>query len=375
VSLPPTIEMKFLMSHRKLCLILLLLMLIPACELIASDKPDAIVSLTDTRLRVHAAPALDSPTVTFLDPAAPVKIIGRTMDKEWIQVHSADESEGWVVSEFMLVTIDLSPVSITTDLRALERNDALPPQVVDNVRQIFKHGQELGNRPNVFSKVGDSITESPHYLHPIGKGLYNLGDFQYLQGVINYFSVETARTANSFDEVSLAAGTGWSSDAVISPEFADPTLCQSGETPLACEYRIVRPSVALIMYGTNDSGIFDPITYEYKLQQIIEYSIAQGVIPVLSTIPIRLGYEDKVARFNQVVVKNTTRYNIPLWDFGTPMNGLPNFGLDTDGVHPSIPAGGIKGAGDFRAANLYSGYVIRNLTALQMLDQVWKAIR
>ena len=61
--------------------------------------------------------------------------------------------------------------------------------------------------------------------------------------------------------------------------------------------------------------------------------------------------EEKIARFNQVVVKNTARYNIPLWDFGTPMNSLPNFGLDTDGVHPSIPAGGIKGAGDFRAAS------------------------
>jgi hypothetical protein len=364
------------MSHRKLCLILLL-MLIPACQLAADDKPDAIMSLTDTRLRVHTAPALASETVTFLDPAAPVKIIGRTRDQEWIQVRTSDEekAEGWVVSEFMLVLIDLAPVSITTDLSVLEHDATLPPQVADNVRQIFKRGQELGNRRNVFSKVGDSITESPHYLHPIGKGLYNLGDFQYLQGVIDYFSTETARESNSFDEVSLAAGTGWSSDAVVSPEFADAELCRLGETPLACEYRIVRPSVALIMYGTNDSGLFDPITYEYKLQQIIEYSIDQGVIPVLSTIPIRLGYEDTVARFNQVVIKNTTRYNIPVWDYGTPMNSLPNFGLDTDGVHPSIPAGGIKGAVDFRAANLYSGYVIRNLTALEMLDLVMKAVR
>src|SRR5689334_22361304 len=99
--------MKFLMSHRKLCLILLLLLLIPACQLAANDQPDAIVSLTDTRLRVHAAPALDSETITFLDPAAPVKIIGRTADKEWLQVRTADDSEGWVVSEFMLVMVDL----------------------------------------------------------------------------------------------------------------------------------------------------------------------------------------------------------------------------------------------------------------------------
>lgn len=366
------------MAHRQLCLILMLLLLIPACQIGAHDNPDAIVSVTDTRLRVHENPVLDSPTVTFLDPAAPVDIIGRTNDQEWIQVRPKDEeeSEGWVLAEFMLVMVDLNPIAVTTDVKVLEHEDTLSPEVAENVRQIFKHGQELGNRPGVFSKVGDSITESPHYLHPIGKNLYNLGDFQYLQGVIDYFSIETARTTNSFDEVSLAAGTGWSSDAVISPEFADATLCYTGETPLACEYRVVRPSVALIMYGTNDAGLFEPVTYEYKLQQIIEYSIDQGVIPVLSTIPIRLGYEDKVARFNQVVIKNTTLYNIPLWDYGTPMNYLPNFGLDDDGVHPSIPAGGIPGAVDFRAGNLtYSGYVIRNLTALQMLDEVWKATR
>ena len=42
-----------------------------------------------------------------------------------------------------------------------------------------------------------------------------------------------------------------------------------------------------------------------------------GSIPTrLATIPIRLGYEDKVVEFNLVVAKVTTRYNIPLWDFG-----------------------------------------------------------
>ncbi|MBZ0288954.1 MAG: SH3 domain-containing protein, partial [Anaerolineae bacterium] len=114
------------MSHRKLCLILLLFLLIPACQLGASDQPDAIVSLADTRLRVHEAPALDSPTVAFLDPAAPVRIIGRTRDQEWIQVRATDEeeSEGWVVSEFMLVMIDLAPVSVTVDLSALGSGDS-----------------------------------------------------------------------------------------------------------------------------------------------------------------------------------------------------------------------------------------------------------
>jgi hypothetical protein len=366
----------YVMFYRKLCLIFLILLVIPACQIAAKDDPDAIVSLTDTRLRAHTAPVLASETTAFLDPADPLDIVGRTHDSEWLQVRAVDgDAEGWVVSEYLLVFADLEPVPITTDLSLLKRDNTLPPAVVENIQKIFQHGQELGNRPNVFSKVGDSITESPHYLRPLSSRPYNLGDFQYLQGVIDYFSTERASNGDSFGNISLAAGTGWSSDAVISPEFADPEDCLTGETPLACEYRVVRPSIALIMYGTNDTGHFDAITYEYKLQQIIEYSIEQGVIPVLSTIPVRLGYEDKVVKFNEVVVKNTTLYNIPLWDFGSAMTDLPNFGLDTDGVHPSIPADGLRGAVDFRTFNLYSGYVIRNLTALQILDLVLKAVR
>lgn len=364
------------MFYRNLSLMLLMVIVIAAFILKAQDTgPEAMVMPMEVRLRAHPVPTLDSETVFFLDPGATVDIIGRTADQAWVQVRAADGGEGWVLSEFIMVFIDLPPVSVTTNLGALDRGYALPPDVMEQLETIYQRGQELGNRPNVFSKVGDSITESPHYLRPISRGLYNLGDFQYLQGVIDYFSTETARDANSFGNTSIAAGTGWSSDAVLRAQFADPSLCSPGETPLACEYRIVRPSIALIMFGTNDTGHFDAITYEYKLQQIIEFSIEQGVIPVLSTIPVRLGYEEKVAQFNQVVVKNTGLYHIPLWDYSAAMATLPGYGLDSDGVHPSLPAGGLKGAVNFRASNLYSGYVLRNLTALQVLDLVWQTIR
>jgi hypothetical protein len=363
------------MIYRNLSLLLLMVVAIAIFILKAQNTgPEAMVMPMDTRLRAHPVPTLDSETSFFLDPGTTLDIIGRTADQAWVQVYAEEVGEGWVLSEFIMVFIDLPPIPITTDLGALSRGYALPPDVVEQLKAIYQHGQELGNRPNVFSKVGDSITESPHYLKPISRGLYNLGDFQYLQGVIDYFSSETARDADSFSNTSIAAGTGWSSDAVLKARFADPSLCSPGEMPLACEYRIVRPSIALIMFGTNDTGHFDAITYEYKLQQIIEYSIEQGVIPILSTIPVRLGYEEKSARFNEVVIKNTGLYHIPLWDYGATLATLPGYGLDTDGIHPSLPAGGLKGAVDFRAVNLYSGYVLRNLTALQMLDLVWQTI-
>jgi hypothetical protein len=47
---------------------------------------------------------------------------------------------------------------------------------------------------------------------------------------------------------------------------------------------------------------------------------------------------------------------------------LPNRGLSSDGVHPSVgPA-----SADFTPANLQYGMTARNLTTLQALDAVWR---
>ena len=92
----------------------------------------------------------------------------------------------------------------------------------------------MGNRADVFSKAGDSITAAPHFLNPIGDGLYNLGDYQYLQAVIDHFSATEARDGNySFNNLSLTAGVGWPAHAAIDSKFADPSLCDTGESPLA----------------------------------------------------------------------------------------------------------------------------------------------
>ncbi|NUM49067.1 MAG: hypothetical protein HUU38_30555, partial [Anaerolineales bacterium] len=44
-------------------------------------------------------------------------------------------------------------------------------------KEIFALGQRLGNRANVFSKVGDSISFTAAYLTPFGKGQYDLGAY------------------------------------------------------------------------------------------------------------------------------------------------------------------------------------------------------
>src|SRR6185369_3208900 len=146
------------------------------------------------------------------------------------------------------------------------------------------------------------------------------------------------------------------------------------ESALACEYRVVKPAYALIMFGTNDVAHLTVKTYAYNMGLIVKTSIADGIIPIISTIPVRIGYEQQVTDFNEALVKVARRYNVPLWEFGSAMQSLPDKGLSPDGTHPSIPPRGYKGAADFRPNNLYYGYVIRNLTALQMLDAVLLAV-
>jgi hypothetical protein len=246
------------------------------------------------------------------------------------------------------------------------------PTVGSAARAIFLNGQALGNRADVFAKVGDSITDMPMFLFAIGAGQQQLGDYAYLQAVINYFS----GSFNSFANVSAAAHGGWTSFDLLNPaQNYLPGVCGADETPLACEYRVSRPSVALIMIGTNDIyyGV-DSAAYRANLETIVQISLDRGVIPVLSTIPDNLidpAMGARVPEFNDIIRSVAGAYGVPLWDYWLALQALPNKGLAGDGLHPSFdPAPGTSAI--FTAEHLQYGFNVRNLTALLVLNAVWQ---
>jgi hypothetical protein len=96
------------------------------------------------------------------------------------------------------------------------------------------------------------------------------------------------------------------------------------------------------------------------------------VIPVVSTLPPRPDYPQRVTEYNQVVFKLAQEYNIPVWDLNKELVKLPNGGIGPDNVHLSIPPPGSPGTADFTLDNLKYGTTMRNLTALQILDFVWR---
>jgi len=343
----------------------------------------AQVCSTCSNLRLRDAPGTAGNVVAYLAADTPLSVIGRTGDNQWVQVVIADGRSGWVAAQYLSLNIDLNVLSVTGTANDLPTAPAVAGlssiEVVSGVsshsREIFLDGLAKGNLPHVFTRVGDSITASPYFLVPIGQGNYRLGEYSYMSGVISFFRGPNGRGLNPFAASSMAARNGWGTTSILDPANADPNLCRAGETPLECEYRVVKPAVALIMIGTNDSGGLDAPTYRANLEAIVQISINMGVIPVLSTVPPKHydpRTDHRAAEFNQIIVATARAYDIPLWNYWLVMSRTPGEGLDPDGVHPSIPPDGATGI--FDATHLQYGYTVRNLTALQVLYTLWQQV-
>lgn len=350
------------------------------------------------RAKLRDGPGTEWAILGYIEPGTTFRIDGRApYTTLWVRGITSDGQIGWVFGDLISAPLDqlnalpevwvddpfslAPPANIPIPAQenvevAAPINGAVITNITANARQIFQHGQELGNRADVFSKVGDSITASPYFLYPFGWGTYNLRSYSQLQAVVNYFRASDARDGNnSFSNPSLAAYGGMTTTGVLDPNNAWPQACQPGETPLECEYRLVRPSVALIMLGTNDVARLSPDEYRNNLSRIVQITTDRGIIPVISLIPPRQGYESTVATFNQIITETAYAYDIPLWNFPGALANLENGGLE-DGIHPSAPPhvdpNDYSAAADFTPDNLRFGYTQRNLSALQALDAVWR---
>jgi len=379
-----------------------ILALIPNTLIQAHGRRQDMASLETSlskRAKLRVGPGTEWAIIGYIEAGASVRLDGRApYSNIWVRGTTSDGRIGWIFGDLVAapadqlqtlpVVWDGTPISAPTPTPApaapssapvaapSSPNDDIVSSISNRTRDIYLRGQQLGNRPNVFSKVGDSITVSGYFLYPFGWGAYNLRGYGELQGVVDYFAGADARDGNnSFANSSLAAYNGLTTTGVLDPNNAWKQVCQPGETPLECEYRIVRPSVALIMLGTNDVASDSLDTYRGNLERIVQITIDRGIIPVLSIIPTRQSYEDRIPAYNQVIAETARAFDIPLWNFGGVLNGLDNNGL-SDGIHPSPPPGSgsddFAAAADFTAENLRYGYTVRNLTALQVLDAVWR---
>ncbi len=264
---------------------------------------------------------------------------------------------------------------------------AILPVVSARMKAVYQAGLAQGNNPHVFSKLGDCMTENPYFLAPLSDGKYDLGEYQGLKSVIAQFAGYPARSVDgttpessptqqkdSFATVGLASAGGFNIAAPLDATWADPKWCQSGESPLACEYRVAKPSIAIIMFGTNDVNYTDATTYDLYLRMIISATLSRNIVPILNTFPTRPEDPQKSQQLNLIVAQVAHDFDIPLVNLNRALDGLPNKGVNPgDTAHLSVPQDNRVDL--FTSGHLTSGFTLRNLVTLQALEKVLEVVR
>ncbi len=233
------------------------------------------------------------------------------------------------------------------------------PSFSDNARAIYKRGLIMGRDPHRFSKAGDCESTTGWYLSDFDRTppTYTLGEYEYLKATIDYY-------AGSYGRESLAVRRGANTASLLTTLWADPQQCQEGESMLACEIRNHNPSILIIAVGSNDVVGVD--NFESQMRHIIEYTISEGVLPILST---KADNAEGGHKLNIIIGNLAYEYDIPLWNFWLAVQPLPNHGLDPDGAHLTF------GSNNFDdPERMQKAWPWRNLTALQTLDAARQAL-
>jgi hypothetical protein len=237
----------------------------------AQDGVDAYTSYT---LNLRAGPGVDYAVIGVLQSRTGLVFEATNSDRSWLLGHTADSAlRGWVASlylsyepGFTAARLPLSEEVLSAPAQAAPTapdaaasapgapapagpDESVIPAISPRVREILQRGQALGNHPHVFTKVGDCNANSEKFLgHPFALGNYDLGPYGHLQATIDHFAA-----GNSFWADSAAADPGFSIRSVTDSTYANPQQCPGGDAPLACDFRVYRPSVILVTLNMGDA--------------------------------------------------------------------------------------------------------------------------
>lgn len=228
-----------------------------------------------------------------------------------------------------------------------------------NVRQIYATGQQMGRDAHAYSILGDSTVMTPHLLARFGRADLNLGTYSYLQPTVNHFQ-------GIWPRFGVATNYGLHSWSVFDPLWANKDWCVPNEDLLTCEFRLQNAAFLLIRLGSNDAG--SPGGFEYNVRQVIEHSIANGIVPILISKPDRFEGDNTN---NEILYRLAADHHVPLWDLDRVAETLPGKGLNTDQVHMVEYT-----ANDFNDTAVFSsGHAMQDLSGLMVLQAILQTVQ
>lgn len=148
---------------------------------------------------------------------------------------------------------------------------------------------------------------------------------------------------------------------------------KAGIPPMAEVVKKYNPQMAVVMLGTNDvNGGRTAAQYKADMTKVVDLILANGTIPILSTIPPIKGKDDAVKGFNAVLADLVKEKKVPLIDYyGEIVKRRPTDWMGTlisaDGVHPT----GENVGGEPTEENLKnSGQLLRGVLSVRKIAEV-----
>lgn len=259
--------------------------------------------------------------------------------------------------------IDAAPVALGPVLYPADRTlSPLTPDLVTHLRAIHATASPTTSDA-VFAKIGDSHTVSPNYLACFSGTVINL-DGRPLDATLAHFKAGSAGGAPPYSRVSQAATVGWAAFQALA----------GTPTPIEREVTQTQPAFATVMFGTNDIGYNQIDRYGQNLATIADGLLAQGIIPIFSTIPPRdddAAADLQVPRYNAIARGIAQTRGFPLVDLHRELVAIPGHGLGTDNLHLEAFSGG---ACVLTPMGLGHGHNVRNLIVLETLDRLRRTI-
>ncbi|MFN8417716.1 MAG: SGNH/GDSL hydrolase family protein [Anaerolineae bacterium] len=334
---------------------------------------------------VQSTTSAGSPVNGFVMLAESVILLGKVESGAWWwaetsagygYIRASDVQPAGDITRLPEVGDDLAAVVLPPELPVDDATKyPILPELTDYSRTIWERGQKFGLRADVFTKVGDCLTSDKYkFLGRFGSDGYDLGEYAYLQEVVTYYQQTPPREGqpNSFWNESIAAYKGFNAASVLDPLWQMTALCPPEDSPLACEYRLTKPALAIIMFGANDINTLTPAQFDFYLRVVVHQTIDRGILPLLSTFPGNPRSDGRSHQFNQIVYQIARDYDVPIMNLWLALQPLPDHGRERDTVYmTSTPQTHVS---YFTPEHLKYGYTMRNLVTLEALDLVWREL-
>ena len=249
---------------------------------------------------------------------------GRSSNNEWLLIPFGD-SLAWIHYGSMRIQGDYTSLPImdkaVAKVAVIKELPQGLPYVNWHQRYLYQASKWAGRDTSIFTVIGDCNSEYAVYLGRFAASGFDTSSDPKLAYTANWFT-------ESFSRTSLATRGSFNTAMAFDSTWSDPKQCGGDEGPLACELRMSKASILVIAVGTGDQHDWRNFVANYRA--IIEYTLNQGVLPVLMTKADSLDSLEGGAPadyINNVIRSLGVAYNVPVIDFYLATRTLPNNGM------------------------------------------------